>query len=70
MVQEYISSYLSPEMEKDVKSAIKAVGGVCNVLGIFLKTTSNDVAVSTKTGINRRSVAYLPRAQVPKEVFG
>ena len=40
-----MSSYLSPEIEKDVKSAIKAAGGVCNVSGMFLKMTSNDVIV-------------------------
>ena len=43
MVREYMGSYLSPEMENDVKSAHKAAGGICNVSGIFLKTTSNDV---------------------------
>ena len=65
MVREYMGSYLSPEVEKDVKAAIKAAGGVCNVSGVFLKTTSDDTVVNSKTGINRRSVAYI-KAPVAK----
>ena len=69
LTREYLGAYLSPELEKDVKTAIKAAGGVCNVSGVFLKTTSDDTVVNSKTGVNRRSVAYIPRSQVPKEVL-
>ena len=69
MVRKYIGSYLSPDIERDVKAAIKAAGGVYNVSGVFLKTTSDDTVVNSKTGINGRSVAYIPRSKVAKEVL-
>lgn len=69
MVRDYMGSYLSPDVEKDVKAAIKAAGGVYNVSGVFLKTTSDESVVNSKTGINRRSVAYIPRSKVAKDVL-
>ncbi len=66
MVREYMTTYLTCNTDKDVKTAIKAAGGVCNVSGVFLKTTS---VVNAKSGINRRSVAFIPRSQVPKDIL-
>ena len=69
MVREYMAGFLPPEVEKEVKEAIKRVGGTCNQSGLFLATTSEEAVVNRKTGINRRSVVYIPRSQVSKDLL-
>ena len=59
-----VREYLSGFEEKGVKEAIKVAGGEINKSGLFLKVTSEATAVSSATGINRRSVAYIPRSRV------
>ena len=61
-VREHCS--LSPEMEKELKDAIKSVGGSINQSGLFLSTTSTATTVTKQSGVNRRSVAFIPRDQV------
>ena len=61
-VREHCS--LSPEMEKELKEVIKSVGGSINQSGLFLSTTSTATTVTKESGVNRRSVAFIPRGQV------
>ena len=56
-----VREYLSGFEEKGVK---EATGGEIDKSGLFLKATSEATAVSSATGINRRSVAYIPRSRV------
>ena len=63
MVREYLS--LSPNVEGDVKEAIKRAGGSNNESGVFLKPTLTVSVASTKTGKNQRSVSYIPQSSIP-----
>lgn len=69
MAREYMEHFLQPGVEKEVKAAIRNAGGSYNQSGLFLASTSNETTVNRKTGINRRSVVYIPRVQVPKETL-
>ena len=60
---------LTSAIEKDVKSAVKEVGGTCNGSGVFLSTTSTDISVCKSNGINRRSVLFIPRSQVDEDIL-
>ena len=51
-----------------MKKAVKSVRGVYNMSGLFLATTSEALVVTKKTGISR-SVMYVPRIEVSKEVI-
>lgn len=57
------------EMRERLKNAIKAVGGSINQSGLFLATTSNSTIVNKGTGINCRSVAFVPREKVLTDVL-
>ena len=61
-VREYCS--LSPEMEKELKDVIKSVGGSINLSGLFLSTTWTATTVTKRSGVNCRSVAFIPRSRV------
>lgn len=54
MVREYCN--LTSDEEKELKDAIRKVGGGVNQ-SVFLATASTGTVVSKATGINRRSVA-------------
>ena len=55
---------LSPDVEKQLKDAIKAGGGAINGSALFLPITSDSTAtyVCKATGINRRAVAFIPHS--------
>ena len=55
--------------EKEIKEAIKKSGGTVNDSGVFLRPTSEANVVNSCTGVNRRSVAYIPRSKLPKDVL-
>ena len=66
-----VGEYLSGEIdEREVKEAIKRVGGTVNASGLFLRPTSDAqvTAVTSATGMNRRSVVYIPRSRVPIDI--
>ena len=68
MLKEYISGdVLTPENEQELKRAVKKAGGMVNTGGLFLKTTSQTTKVTSKVGVNRRSVMQVPRSKVPPE---
>ena len=67
MVREHCS--LPSESERELKDAIRRVGGSINQSCLFLSTTSNANYVSKATGINRRSVAFIPRSQVGLDIL-
>ena len=67
MVREYTD--LSMEREREIKDAIKNAGGSINQSGLFLSATSTLAVVNTATGINLRSVAYIPRRSVTSDVL-
>lgn len=69
MIRECLNSFMSPGVEKEVKEAIKAVGGNINQSGIFLSTTSDSTIVSKATGINCQSVSFVPRDKVPDDIL-
>lgn len=69
MIREYLQMSLLPGNEKELKDAIKKAGGSINQSGLFLATTSNRTVVNKATGINRRSVAFVPRQKVPKDIL-
>ena len=69
MVRDYMSSFLSPKMEGDVKDAIKKIGGSINQSGLFLSTTSKETVINRSTGINRRSVAFIPRIKISDDIL-
>ena len=69
MIRKYMPMYLLPAVEKDVKEAVKRVGGTVNQSGLFLSTTSTEAVVNRKTGTNRRSVMYIPRCQISRDVL-
>ena len=60
MVREYMASFLLPVMEKE------KAGGSYNQTGIFLATTSQETVVTSKSGVNRRSVMLIPLGQCLK----
>lgn len=60
---------LTPLVEKELKSTIKEVGGDCNGSGLFLATTSTASIVSKLTGVNRRSVMFIPRCAVDSDLL-
>ena len=57
------------ESERELKDCIRRVGGSVNQSGVFLSTTSTANVVTKATGINRRSVAYIPRSQVGVDIL-
>lgn len=63
MLKEYTGGDLTNEQE--LKRAIKKAGGIVNTSGLFLSTTSKETVVTSKVGVNRRSVIQLPRSKVP-----
>ena len=62
MVREHCS--LSADAEKQIKDAIKAGGGVVNGSAVFLSNTSTATYVCKKTGMNKRSVAFIPHSEL------
>lgn len=52
MVREYMACFYLTITEKDVKEAVKCVGGVYNMSGLFLATTSEALIVTKKTIIH------------------
>ena len=69
MLKEYISGdVLTPENEQELKRAVKKAGGMVNTGGLFLKTTSQATKVTSKVGVNRRSVIQVPRSKVPPDL--
>lgn len=50
MIREYMAEFFQPGVEKELKEAVKKVGGTCNQSGRFLATTSQETTVTTKTG--------------------
>ena len=69
MIREYLTPFLSAKAEKEIKDAIKKIGGLVNQSGLFLSTTSREVIVNKKSGIYRRSVAFIPRCEVTKDLL-
>lgn len=67
MVREYCN--LTSDEEKELKDAIRKVGGGVNQSGVFLATTSTGTVVLKATGINRRSVAYIPRSKMTLDIL-
>lgn len=67
MVREYTE--LSVHREREVKEAIKNSGGSINQSGLFLSATSTLPVVTSATGINRRSVAYIPRRSITSDIL-
>ena len=68
MLNEYISDdVMNAENEQEVKQAVKKAGGVVNGSRMFLRTTSQATMVTSKEGVNRRSVIQVPRSKVPPE---
>ena len=55
--------------EKDMKSAVKEIGGTCNGSGVFLSTTSSDCTVNKSNGINRRFVLFIPRKKINQDIL-
>ena len=64
-VREYITGSLD---EREVKEAIRKVGGTVNDSGLFLRPSSVALVVTSTTGMNRRSVVYIPRSKVPEDI--
>uniref|UniRef100_A0A1X7TUH1 Uncharacterized protein n=1 Tax=Amphimedon queenslandica TaxID=400682 RepID=A0A1X7TUH1_AMPQE len=56
-------------MEGDVKDAIRKCGGSINHSGLFLSTTSKETVINRNTGINRRSVAFIPRIKISDDIL-
>ena len=70
LLKEYIpDDELTTEIEQDLKQAIKKAGGSVNISGVFLSTTSQATTVTSKVGVNRRSVMQIPRSKVPSEAL-
>ena len=68
MLKEYISDdVLTSENEQELKRAVKKAGGMVNTGGLFLSTTSQATIVTSKVGVNRRSVMQVPRSKIPPE---
>ena len=68
MLKEYISDdVLTSENEQELKRAVKKAGGMVNTGGLFLSTTSQATIVTSKVGVNRRSVMQVPRNKIPPE---
>lgn len=67
MVREYMGEGWTAE--KQIKASIKDAGGSINQSGLFLSATSNDVNVTQKSSVNRRSVAFIPRTKISKETL-
>lgn len=65
-IREYMMGDLD---EREVKEAIRKVGGTVNDSGVFLRPTSEALVVTSATGINRRSVVYIPRSKVPEDIL-
>ena len=65
-LREYTADYLTPDIEKELKAEILDMGGSVNKSGLFLATTSDAMVVTSKTGVNRRSVASIPRDKIAK----
>ena len=59
-VREYVGGEFN---EKELKDSIKRVGGTVNDSGLFLRPASSSIDVTSKTGLNRRSVVYIPRGK-------
>lgn len=62
MVREHCN--MPPDVERDLKIAVKEIGGNVNVSGLFLSTNSTATIVSKATGVNMRSVTYIPRDKI------
>ncbi len=67
MIREHCD--LTTESERQFKLAVKDLGGENNKSGLFLSTTSKAATVSKATGINRRSVTFIPRAKIDKDLL-
>lgn len=68
MLKEYISDdVLTSANEQELKRAVKKAGGMVNTGGLFLSTTSQATIVTSKVGVNRRSVMQVPRSKIPPE---
>ena len=65
-VREYVGGEFN---EKELKDSIKRVGGTVNDSGLFLRPASSSIDVTSKTGLNRRSVVYIPRGKVPSDIL-
>ena len=68
-IRNHMRSYLTPDVEKEVKDEIIRVGGTINRSGLFLSETATETVVTKKTGRNRSSVSFIPRSQVPRDLL-
>ena len=68
MLRQYMGQLTAP-FECKLKEAVGANGGDINQSGLFLGVNSLANVVSRRTGINRRSVMYIPRNKVPVDIL-
>ena len=69
MVRKHMKSYLLSDIEQEVKEDIVKVGESINRSGLFLPETSTATVVTSNTGRNRRSAAFIPRSHVPRDLL-
>ena len=61
--------HLITEAEQELIRAVRKAGGMVNTSGLFMSTTSQATVVSSKVGVNRRSVIQIPRSKVPPDAL-
>ena len=64
-----IRQYVPDLNEKSMKEAVREAGGSINQSGLFLAATSEALSVTSASGINRRSVVYVPRMKISRGVL-
>ena len=56
--------------EKDIKDSILRAGGANNVSGVFLQQNCREATqVTSKTGVNRRSVSIVPQTSIAPDLL-
>ena len=65
MIRQYV-----PDLDdKKMKETVKQAGGSINRSGLFLAPASKVDTVTSASGVNRRSVIYIPRLKISKGVL-
>ena len=65
-----IREYLELLSEKDIKDSILRAGGANNASGVFLQQNCREATqVTSKTGVNRRSVSIVPQTSIAPDLL-
>ncbi len=68
-VRVVLSDFFSSHKDRDVKKAIRKLGGSTNLRRRFLRITSTDTEITFQNGITRGSITFIPRYQVPFDLL-